>query len=345
MASISKHKDKWRAFVRKQGHKPMTKLFTTRAAAKKWARDTEIALESGDIHNLTNKTMAELIDRYKEEADIPKYEQGVLDWWSEEIGSIKVSAVRRSHIVTARKAMLKLKVKRGPGKGGPLAPATINRRVALLSRVCAIAIEEWDWLRDNPCHISSLPEDNERDRLLGQEERTALMKACKAHMEPSLLGFVLVGEATGMRAGEVRHMRWGQIDTERGVIQIMKSKNGERRAVGIGGEALDWLRAWKTESGLKFGGYVFGNSKTKTAPYNYREHWRQVKETAGVCDFRYHDLRHGFVTSALKAGNNPVMVQLVSGHKSSQMLKRYAHLVDDVALQVSNSVQNTREVK
>ena len=59
-------------------------------------------------------------------------------------------------------------------------------------------------------------------------------------------------------------------------------------------------------------------------------------------DFRFHDLRHGFVTAALQAGMNPVMVQLVSGHKSSQMLKRYAHLVGDVALQVSKAVEDRK---
>jgi hypothetical protein len=40
---------------------------------------------------------------------------------------------------------------------------------------------------------------------------------------------------------------------------------------------------------------------------------------------------------------NPVMVQLVSGHKSSQMLKRYAHLVGDVALQVGQAVAESKK--
>lgn len=321
----------------------MSKMFATKGEASKWARDEESALEKGDKFNLTNKTLADLIDRYLEEfPDTITYEKTVLEFWKEQVGKIKLSNLRKAHVVDARKALLELEVKTGPNKGQPLSNATINRRVALLSRVCAIAVEEWDWLKDNPCHIKSLSEDNERDRLLTAAEREALTKALTEHSEPALLGFVLVAEATGMRAGEIRALKWSDVDTDTGLIQITKSKNNEKRAVAVSGKALEWLKEWKKITGLKFGGYVFGNTTTKAAPYNYRVHWGEVKEKAGVEDFRFHDLRHGFVTAALQAGMNPVMVQLVSGHKSSQMLKRYAHLVGDVALQVSKAVEGRK---
>lgn len=346
MASIRKFRDKWRVEIRRQGNKPMSKMFSTKGAASKWARETETALETGDIHNLTNKTVADLIGRYLEEfPDTITYEKTVLEFWAGQIGRVKLSQLRKAHIVEARKSLTKKKVKTGPSKGRPLSNASVNRRVALLSRVCSKAIEEWDWMRDNPCHVRSLTEDNERDRLLTDAERTALAAALLSHPEKSLRGFVLVAEATGMRAGEIRNLTWRDVDVDTGLIQIRKSKNNEKRAVAVGGKALEWLKAWKHEKALTFGGHIFGNSKTNTAPYNYRVHWGEVKATAGIEDFRFHDLRHGFVTAALSANMNPVMVQLVSGHKSSAMLKRYAHLVGDVALQVSRAVEDRNNGK
>jgi integrase len=340
MASIRKFRDKWRAEIRRQGHKPMSKMFAKKGAASKWARETETALEKGDIHNLSNKNLSALIDRYFEEfPDTITYEKNVLEFWREQLGKVKLSQVRKAHIVEARKKLRRQKVKTGPNKGKALSHASINRRVALLSRVCAIAVEEWDWLKENPCHIRSLTEDNERDRLLTKSERKALAKALEKYPEQSLLGFVLVAEATGMRAGEIRNLTWRDVDTDTGFIQITKSKNNEKRAVAVTGRALEWLKEWKKDNALRGGGYIFFNSTTGQAPYNYRVHWGDVKTIAGIEDFRFHDLRHGFVTSALQAGMNPVMVQLVSGHKSSQMLKRYAHLVGDVALQVSKAVE------
>jgi len=47
MASIRKFRDKWRVEIRRQGNKPMSKMFSTKGAASKWARETETALEKG----------------------------------------------------------------------------------------------------------------------------------------------------------------------------------------------------------------------------------------------------------------------------------------------------------
>ncbi len=343
MASITKDKNRWRAMVRRQGHKPFSKNFKTQAEAKRWARETEAALDNGDTFSLTNKTVTDLIERYVEEAGPIKYEQNVLTWWKGQLGGIKLRDFRKAHVVTARKALQEKKSsKRGPSKGHTLAPATVNRQVALLSRVCTLAVEEWDWLKSNPCHIKSLTEDNERDRLLSDAERMRLLEVLHDHEEPALLGFVLVAESTGMRASEVQRLRWEDVELSTGCLQIKKSKNGEKRAVFVGKEARRWLKAWRKKYRLKFNGFVFGNSTTGAAPYNYAVHWGEAKKRAGIEDLRFHDLRHGFVTAALKAGLNPVMVQLVSGHKSSAMLKRYAHLVTDVAQQVGQAVDLAR---
>ncbi len=338
MASVTKHgKDKWRAWVRRQGHKPLTKVFQSRRAAERWARQTEIDLEEGNLHNLSNKTVADAIERYIEEHSPKQYHQTVLGFWKKELGQQKLSRIRKAHVIEARKALQGKVVEKGPGKGKPLAPSTINRRVALLSKVFRIAIEEWDWCRDNPCHIRSLSENNERNRLLSDAERLALLQALKDHSEPSLYPFVMVALYTGMRASEVQRLTWRDIDLDTGHIQILKSKNGDKRSVVVGGEALALLKARRQDFALRGGGFVFFNTNTGAAPYNYRAHWAEAKRAAGVDDFRFHDLRHAFTTAALKAGMNPVMVQLVTGHKSSHMLKRYSHLTQDVAQQVSAS--------
>ena len=343
MASISKDKGRFRVKIRKQGHAPISKNFSTLRAAKRWAREMETALDTGDIVSFTNKTMADLVNRYTiEYPDIDNHDIAVLHKWKELLGGIRLREVRKAHVIEARKKLQVEVSVRGPNKGQPLRPSTINRRVAVLSRVCKIGIEEYDWLRDNPCHITRLSENNERNRLLSNPERLVLYTKLREHHEPALLGFVLVAEATGMRASEIQRMRWEHVDLATGLVEITQSKNNEKRAVMITGEALDWLKAWKKSQGLRFKGVVFGNTATGRTPFYYRPHWDEVKKIAGVNDLRFHDLRHGFITEALKAGMNPVMVQLVSGHKSAQMLKRYAHLVTDVAVEIGRAVNNAR---
>lgn len=344
MASIRKYRDKWRAEVRRQGHKPMSKVFVTRKAAESWAKQKEIAIEQGDLMHLSNKRVQDAIDRFLEENETTVNQRTMLNWWAKELGHFKLSQIRRAHVITARKILVNTPAKtRKNEEPRLLAPATINRRVAMLSKVFRLAIEEWDWMRDNPCHIRALTENNERDRLMTPGEQEALWNALRAHAEPSLYPFVLVAIYTGMRASEVQGLMWKHIDLDTGHIQLLKTKNKEKRAVVVGGDALELLKARKLEYGLKFMGYVFGNTHRGTVPYNYRAHWADAKRTAGVEDLRFHDLRHAFTTEALKSGMNPVMVQLVTGHKSSQMLKRYSHLTKDVAAQVSNSVVEALE--
>lgn len=337
MASIRKYRNRWRVDIRRQGHAPITKTFDKKGEASQWARETESALLKGDLSNPSNKTVGEMIDRYIEEAAPIKYEQTLLKEWRTFLKDQKLRQLRKAHIVDARKRYMEERER----KGKPLAPATINRRIAILSRVFRIAEQEWDWIEGNPCHIRALKENNQRDRLLSEGERKRLATALAEHDESALLGFVLVAEATGMRAGELVELKWSNVDTDSGIIEIIRSKNGEKRAVAVVGKALEWLKEWKKNNALRFGGYVFGNA-TGFAPFYYRKAWSEVKKTAELQDFRFHDLRHGFVTTALQAGMNPVMVQLVSGHKSGHMLKRYAHLVTDVAVEVAKAADAKR---
>lgn len=339
MASIRKDRNRWRAEVYRQGHARMSKSFATRAEAARWARETEAGLDNGAMANLTNRTLAEAIDRYIQEYDPPPYERTIMAFWREELGRMKLSSIRKAHVLQARKVMAKQTAQRS---GEPLAPATINRRVALLSRLFRIFEQEWDWVQGNPCRIRALAEDNRRDRILTEEERTRLLAALRANPDPCIFGFVLVAMSTGMRAGEVVALRWENVDLETGAIQILKSKNGERRAVVAGEDAVAWLKSWKKESGLRFGGRVFGNHITGRGMFAYSKPWGEARKAAKLEDLRFHDLRHTFVTEALSAGLNPMLVMAVSGHKSAAMLWRYSHLTTDVAKAVSEAVQGSR---
>jgi site-specific recombinase XerD len=60
------------------------------------------------------------------------------------------------------------------------APATANRMRACLSSVFKYAVKECDYLDNNPVkRVSSLTENNKIVRYLSDEERTALIEACK----------------------------------------------------------------------------------------------------------------------------------------------------------------------
>jgi integrase len=52
-----------------------------------------------------------------------------------------------------------------------------------------------------------------------------------------------------------------------------------------------------------------------------------AKREAGLEDFRFHDLRHTFASRLVQQGVSLYEVMHLTGHKSFQMVQRYAHLV------------------
>ena len=60
-----------------------------------------------------------------------------------------------------------------------------------------------------------------------------------------------------------------------------------------------------------------------------RQAWEKAVETAGVSDFRFHDLRHTFASYALMSGATLAELMHLMGHRSPQMVQRYAHVADE----------------
>ena len=69
MAYIVARGKYWRAEIRKAGHKPQYASFDTQAAAKKWARQKEAAMDAGTFVDSTladNMTLSEALIKYRD---------------------------------------------------------------------------------------------------------------------------------------------------------------------------------------------------------------------------------------------------------------------------------------
>ena len=75
------------------------------------------------------------------------------------------------------------------------------------------------------------PETNVRTGFLSDEQYTALLKELPAELKP----LFAVGYATGIRLGELKSVRWDQVDFAEGYITLEngETKNGEGRIVPI----------------------------------------------------------------------------------------------------------------
>jgi integrase len=129
-----------------------------------------------------------------------------------------------------------------------------------------------------------------------------------------------------MRRGEILGLHWDQVDLVRERITLHETKNGERRGVPLAGLALALLHALHENRRVDTE-RVFPGARIDR-PLQFEKAWKAALAKAEIRDFRFHDLRHCAASYLVMNGASLVEVGDVLGHKTVQMSKRYAHLMD-----------------
>ena len=169
-----------------------------------------------------------------------------------------------------------------------------------------------------------------RNRRLTPTENKRLLAAVDAYSNPMFSWIVRIALETGMRLSEIAGVRVGQVDMQKRVVRLEHTKNSSPRTVPLTKAATRGFRAAldnplrPPETDLVFFGEPGRDGIRR--PYLFDKAWSDAKRTAGLVDFRFHDLRHEAVSRLVEAGLSDQEVAAISGHKSMQMLKRYTHL-------------------
>jgi len=222
-------------------------------------------------------------------------------------------------------------------RGHPAMPATINRELACLKRMFNVARKGLRALKGgvptiNPMAMVSLErERNERDRVLSGEEFERVYQAAVPWLRPIMLG----AYATGMRAGEIRSLRWDQVDLKWGAIRLKSTdtKTDGGRLIPLNQALTTTL---KTATRYVSCPWVFVNPATlerwqanpEQADPRYHatsitHAFERACRKAGVSNATFHDLRHTFVTNARRAGIDYFRIMAITGHKTMAVFKRY----------------------
>ena len=73
---------------------------------------------------------------------------------------------------------------------------------------------------------------------------------------------------------------------------------------------------------------LFPGTLNKNKPIDLRTPFEKALKTAGINDFRWHDLRHCCASYLAMNGASLGEIAEVLGHKTLSMVKRYSHLSD-----------------
>ena len=333
----------YRVQVRLKGQPIQSATFERKTDARRWAHQTEAAIREGRHFKTSESkrhTVGDLIDRYVTTV-LPRKERShqhqlsQLLWWRSEIGAHTLADLSPALIAQCRDKLAAGLVRGGTRRG----PATVNRYLAALSHALSIAVREWGWLENSAARkVSRLKEPSGRVRFLSDEERDRLLAECRESRNLFLYPAVVVALSTGIRQGELLGLRWRDVDLQRQVIVLHKTKNDERRAVPLAGHALQVMRELRgsaqSESDLVFEG------NTKDRPAGIRTAWDHAVLRANIENFRFHDLRHSTASYLAMNGASLAEIADVLGHKTLQMVKRYAHLSDQHTARVVTAMND-----
>jgi integrase len=223
-------------------------------------------------------------------------------------------------------------------------PATINRDLRFLAQILKQAERE-RYIPRSPFDLGKffLNESKERRKphILSESEETRLL----AVASPRLRLLIALGVDGGMRTGEMLTLRWEDVDIGAGVIQITRSKTQSGiRAIPVSARCQAELVRWRNLVGPEFSEWLFPHFENRRNPLMKagRKAWASTLKKAGLPFFPIYNLRHTFASRMTAAGVASLTVAQLLGHSSSQIVPRYAQVLDANRIEAVKKLELSR---
>lgn len=216
--------------------------------------------ERGDVINGTSVAIDEFIETYMENASMHKRERSQIQERfdlenfrkflpGKDIGKITTYDIEQ--FIAAQ-----IRAKRSPH--------TTSREITAIKRMFSHAVK-WGIISKSPATaVKKLKLPEGTVQYFSVEEQSKLLKACKEISTPKsdkrsladscfLYPLVALALRTGMRRGELFHLRWKHVDFERGQILVISdaestgwhTKSGRSRIVPLDEQASEALMWWQ----------------------------------------------------------------------------------------------------
>ena len=329
MATITARGDgQWQAKIRKAGFPAISKTFRLKSDAASWAKKLESEMERGvwlEKTEADSTTLADTLNRYL--AEIVSKKKGgaketstIQTWLDTHISKTFLSKVRSADISVIMDTWL--------AQG--YAPATVVRRVAVLSNLFTVARKRWGMTGlINPAEGVQKPKvSNARTRRVSPDEIDRICRATESSVLPNI---VRLAVETAARREELTRLTWKNIKLQDRTALLPDTKNGEDRYVPLSPTAIALLEGMpKSLSGRVFGitpdalTRAFTRATVRARATYERECIEEGIEPDAklLLGLTFHDLRRE-ATSRMAATFQAHELAKITGHKDLKMVLRY----------------------
>ena len=323
MANISKINGRYRAQIRRKGHKHISRLFDTRTAAVTWARGIEAQMDAGQAPRSPDApdTVAELIAKYRRMRSKTRpimdtsTEHYTLKQLTKEIGELVAGRLTPDDFISWAQR------RRDAGAG----PYTINCDLGKLGTVLRYAGEGLPDVvgaaRPKLRYLGLIGGGGLRERRPTEDESVRVLEWLAANKGQIYADFALFGAITAMRRGEVARVLWADVDAAQKMVMIRDRKDprqkvGNDQWIPLLGESWALLQRQARVDERIF----------PVHPQTMSKYFTEACKALSIPDLHLHDLRHEGISKMFEAGFDIPQVAIVSGHKDWKNLKRYTQI-------------------
>ncbi len=209
--------------------------------------------------------------------------------------------------------------------------AFVNGEILTLSNFFNFCIER-EYTDKNPA--TKIKKLNELSRLktLSDTDIDRLIASATNKLTRDLISFLIY---TGCRKGEALHLKWCDVDMQNGIIAIKATKTLHDRYIPVSKPLRAGLDGIEAEGR---GQYVFERNGKRIN--NFARSFGTACRRAGLKNMHIHDLRHVFASKMVMGGTSLYVTGELLGHRTTQMTKKYSHLMPDTLQKAVNDVWN-----
>ena len=174
------------------------------------------------------------------------------------------------------------------------------------------------------------------------------LKKILALADDEMRSLILFGLYTGQRLGDITNLRWSNIDTEAGEVQIATRKTGRVVRIPIAEPLQEHIATLSPSDDPE--AYLHPRAATSAGQTNSnrftdllaiaglvpkRTHKKKTREEGDETRKRkpsqlsFHSLRHTATSLMKNAGASPAIVQDIIGHESKAVSASYTHIESD----------------
>lgn len=221
---------------------------------------------------------------------------------------------------------------------------TIKKTISIVTQVYKYAIEHELYFGNIPTtNVKTPNKDNKRSRYLTKEEAKKLLDELALH-SPQLHDMALISLYTGMRAGEIRKLKWENILWNTDRINAKWRKNGGNDLLPIHQKVREILERRKQQSDSDLVFKSEDGNMLKAISGTYKKVVDKLGFNKGITDETqkvvFHTLRHTYASWLVMSGVDLYTVQRLMGHKDIKMTQRYAHLAPGYLEKAVNSLES-----